>query len=536
MSRVQQNVIPTPYLPGSAPGATPTQHPASPAGQLTSQTNFWASNPPPGGAGVGAAAAPAPGNQGDGPALQAAYDAATPDDDDAATPDPNGSNLNESSLSGVNTAASTSTSGPPANTSSSDIVNSLASADAGFAASAAKDPDSRHLAVLQSYVAEVKKGGSDPWGATAGDIKKSIGSGDTSWVDGAINDAKGIIDKDPTASRLNRDGYPDVAGQIAAAKTSIGQFDPSSYKQQDKDLIDKVANTPGLDPHNLGNYVSILGSNTPGIGANARSAASSLFSSGKTPSSGAIDDLFSKGDYLTNYRPLPSGSFVTPSFTKSTNRDQSQTYQVSIDKTKTQVDVSSKGSTSDGNRDLYTFKLRGHTLNVTYPKGADTSGKNGVTSLDTLAQNFAAQTDADLDSASHETFAVQTNNTGNYATTDHSGYIRLYAGDAANNVNFTSPALSHELGHAAQFNEGSSQNTSDYANAIASDNNKPSGYARTNATEDFAETWALYQDVKGTPNEAIYRNLYPGRFAVIDRINGALTQDGAKTGPAGTSD
>ena len=183
--------------------------------------------------------------------------------------------------------------------------------------------------------------------------------------------------------------------------------------------------------------------------------------------------------------------------------------------------------------DLYTFKLRGHTINVTYPKGADTTGQNNVTSLDTLAQNFAAQSDADLDSASHETFAVETENNGSFATTDHSGYIRLYANGSANKQDFSSSAISHELGHAAQFNEASSQDVSDYSNAIKSDNNKPSGYARTNDTEDFAEAWALYQDVKGSPNEAIYRNLYPARFAVIDRINDKLTKDGAKTGAAG---
>ena len=452
----------------------------------------------------------------------------------AYSPDEGGSPPDFSTMPEIR-ASGLGSAGPSAS-SMADALNSLVSKDSGFAAHADNNAKARQIAVLQTYVAEIKKGGgSDPWSTAASDIKSAIGSGDKSWVDGAISDAKGIISNDPVAKRLDSDGFPEVAGQIAAAKTNLDKFESSQDASRDKGLIDKVANTGGLDPIKLGNYASILGSNTPGIGAKARDKVNGLFT-GKTPSSGDINDLFSKGDYLDTYRPLPSGSFVTPTFTKSTNSNNSNTYQVSIAGNKTQVDVSAKGSTSDGKRDLYTFKLRGHTLNVTYPKGADTSGKDGVTKLDTLAQNFAAQTDADLDSASHETFVVSTSNTSSYADTDHSGNIHLYASNGANDVNFTSPAMSHELGHAASFNEASDQDRTDYMGAIKSDGDSPSGYARANADEDFAETWALYQDVVGTSNEATYRNLYPARFALLDRVNAAVRKDGAKTGPASTSD
>jgi hypothetical protein len=58
-----------------------------------------------------------------------------------------------------------------------------------------------------------------------------------------------------------------------------------------------------------------------------------------------------------------------------------------------------------------------------------------------------------------------------------------------------------------------------FEDAIASDGQAPSQYARRNANEDFAESGNMYWSSKGTPCEAEGRKRNPARFAYFDSVS-----------------
>jgi hypothetical protein len=58
-----------------------------------------------------------------------------------------------------------------------------------------------------------------------------------------------------------------------------------------------------------------------------------------------------------------------------------------------------------------------------------------------------------------------------------------------------------------------------YEDAIASDVQAPSVYARSNTNEDFAESANMYWSSKGTPCEAEGRRRYPARYRYFDSIS-----------------
>ena len=53
---------------------------------------------------------------------------------------------------------------------------------------------------------------------------------------------------------------------------------------------------------------------------------------------------------------------------------------------------------------------------------------------------------------------------------------------------------------------------------MASDKIVASKYAKSAPGEDFGETLQLYEQVRGTPQEAEIRALMPERFKIIDEI------------------
>jgi len=57
-----------------------------------------------------------------------------------------------------------------------------------------------------------------------------------------------------------------------------------------------------------------------------------------------------------------------------------------------------------------------------------------------------------------------------------------------------------------------------WQNAIAADGTTPSGYARSDMPEDFSESLRLLSAVRGTPEEAEVRALFPARFAILDEL------------------
>ncbi|HET6344182.1 MAG TPA: hypothetical protein VFH51_04575, partial [Myxococcota bacterium] len=78
----------------------------------------------------------------------------------------------------------------------------------------------------------------------------------------------------------------------------------------------------------------------------------------------------------------------------------------------------------------------------------------------------------------------------------------------------------HEVGFAAKDGRitGMKDLEERWKQAEAKDGNFCSDYAKTNGTEDFADTWRLYNKVKGTPQEAEERKKYAARFEIIDQL------------------
>jgi hypothetical protein len=82
--------------------------------------------------------------------------------------------------------------------------------------------------------------------------------------------------------------------------------------------------------------------------------------------------------------------------------------------------------------------------------------------------------------------------------------------------------ITHETGHIASQKawgrDSDSKQWKPWRDAMKAEGSAPSRYGNTNPQEDFAETWELYFEVRGTPDEKLARETFPKRFALIDDI------------------
>jgi hypothetical protein len=80
----------------------------------------------------------------------------------------------------------------------------------------------------------------------------------------------------------------------------------------------------------------------------------------------------------------------------------------------------------------------------------------------------------------------------------------------------------HEMGHTVSKKRWGPDNSSywdQWQRAGARDGVNASQYANRSVGEDFSETVALYDQVRGTPQEAEIRALMPNRFKIIDQLS-----------------
>jgi hypothetical protein len=83
--------------------------------------------------------------------------------------------------------------------------------------------------------------------------------------------------------------------------------------------------------------------------------------------------------------------------------------------------------------------------------------------------------------------------------------------------------LRHEAGHVLQARMQANPTLQTlWATAAAANEARPSDYAFSSDAEDFAETYQLYEAVKGTNLEAHFRVLMPARFAAVDALVASL--------------
>ena len=80
-------------------------------------------------------------------------------------------------------------------------------------------------------------------------------------------------------------------------------------------------------------------------------------------------------------------------------------------------------------------------------------------------------------------------------------------------------SLTHEAGHFDAHARWGQAAWAPGRAVMKADELEPSGYARGNADEDYAESYRLYFQVKGTPAEAEVRALLPARFQLLDTLH-----------------
>lgn len=103
------------------------------------------------------------------------------------------------------------------------------------------------------------------------------------------------------------------------------------------------------------------------------------------------------------------------------------------------------------------------------------------------------------------------------------GVLTIFPTHSKQSVEQLAGSLIHEAGHFdAHARWGADETQPAWAPwraVMQADELEPSGYARGNADEDYAESYRLYFQVKGTPAEAEVRELLPARFQLLDVLH-----------------
>jgi hypothetical protein len=106
-----------------------------------------------------------------------------------------------------------------------------------------------------------------------------------------------------------------------------------------------------------------------------------------------------------------------------------------------------------------------------------------------------------------------------YMTAGADGIVDIYPSTSAHNAGTGRTSIAHESGHTVSQKLWGT-NTSNtkwkpWRDAMASDAISASTYARSSPDEDFAESWALFMEVRHGPREEELRMLFPARWAIL---------------------
>lgn len=114
-----------------------------------------------------------------------------------------------------------------------------------------------------------------------------------------------------------------------------------------------------------------------------------------------------------------------------------------------------------------------------------------------------------------------------YMTADSArGVLTVHPSPEPNTPHFMAGSFMHEAGHFDSIARwGNSPNSDDdwrdWRVAQVTDRLAVSDYAKYSTSEDFAETYHLYFQVRGTVVEDELRQIFPERFAILDRLYGS---------------
>ena len=110
-----------------------------------------------------------------------------------------------------------------------------------------------------------------------------------------------------------------------------------------------------------------------------------------------------------------------------------------------------------------------------------------------------------------------------YMTAGADGIVDIYPSTSAHNAEVGRTSIAHESGHTVSqqlWGTNTSNNKwKPWRDAMKSDAMTPSTYAKSSADEDFAESWALFMEVRGKPREEEFRLLFPARWAILATLH-----------------
>jgi hypothetical protein len=106
-----------------------------------------------------------------------------------------------------------------------------------------------------------------------------------------------------------------------------------------------------------------------------------------------------------------------------------------------------------------------------------------------------------------------------YMTAGEEGIVSIYPSKNPHRADFARKSLAHESGHVVSQKlwgtNPQGPKWKPWRDAMKSDGLVPSGYAKSSPEEDFAESWALFMEVRGKPREEELRLLFPARWAIL---------------------
>jgi hypothetical protein len=186
------------------------------------------------------------------------------------------------------------------------------------------------------------------------------------------------------------------------------------------------------------------------------------------------------------------------------------------------------GSRVDAER--YNVDVNGQTIGVVVPKDLDP--RNGeFASVDQVANALAAVPDEYRDRIKQVEISPTANSrdkdfknrfkfSTNSTTDGEDGTIQIFPSDKAVTQSQVDGSLIGGAGNllaADEFKNNPSSREA-YKNAMRDDLITPSGYAKYSPERDFSETIKLFEQVRGTPQEAEIRRLLEERLRVIQEI------------------
>ena len=180
----------------------------------------------------------------------------------------------------------------------------------------------------------------------------------------------------------------------------------------------------------------------------------------------------------------------------------------------------------------YDVTINGRAIPVFVPKNGSAAAR--ISTINEVAKGLAALrrhvsliTRVEVDPKANPADAFWAKQYGDpnftsYMTAGGEGIVRIYPQTTKQSQDYLDGTLHHESGHTlSQKAWGESYDDkrwTPWKDAITKDPGLASAYAKNAPGEDIAETYQLYHQVKGTPQEAVERKRMPERFKIIDAL------------------